>query len=213
MIVTLQELLAILNERKGAVMLVVETSTTPKMLKKSRTTGDPNPWENGVLRVAIGRFVLNNNYGNNVEAAREKDGHPAPEDFQPAGLWVSEDFPEGAGYRIGKWLVGHRGKPGQLYFRTRPLRNPQTGQLDKLRDRYSTNDDRDYEFEGDELEALKRDYLPKPSNSRKQELPEDKQIPYRPYKIEGIVAVHLNGQRYIIDHEAGYPQFNPPQFA
>lgn len=186
--VSLVELLAVLEEYKGAVFASVTTDTEPKTLAKSRVTGEPTP---NIRHESYRRIMLATNYENNVKAQREREGHESPDSFQAESLW------KGKGRRFGRFLVVHEDKPDQFYLRIRPQADehgrPVAIKSKWLRDGAEVNQDELAEF------------LPKPRPASKQEL--TKEIPYRAYKVENIKTLTIGGVTYELDHEADKPEW------
>jgi len=203
MLVSLVELLELLDAHKGAMIVTMTTKTQPKMLVKSRSTGQSaaERFPGGVDRLAYGRFMLANNYGDNVQAQREREGHENPEGFEAAGLWVSKKHPEGAGQQFGRFMVIHVDKPGTFYFRCRPHAD-EHGHPVKIRSEYRAAN---VQITGDDLDDLTDNYLPAKGKSHKQEV--DKEIPYRAYEVAGVQSVTFGGEMYELDHNGETPEW------
>ena len=201
--VNLVQLLGILEQQKGTVFVGIVAETEPKMLKKSRADGTPTGerFPTGVHRINQNTFMLGTNYESNVQAQREREGHDNPQGFQAEGLW------NGKGHRLGRFLVVHEEKEGQFYFRTRPSANQQ-GHPVTIREKWLKPGQQEQEITGDELIDLKENFLPKKGPARKQEI--DKEIPYRPYKIEGIKTITIAGVLYELDHDGEKPEWLVP---
>jgi len=209
MLVSLVELLELLDAHKGAMIVTMTTKTQPKLLAKSRATGESTAarFPGGIDRLAYGRFMLASNYGDNVQAQREREGHDNPEGFEAAGLWASKKHPEGAGRHFGRFMVIHADKPGTFYFRCRPHAD-EHGHPVKIRSEYRAQDT---EITGDDLDDLTVNYLPAKGSAYKQQV--DKEIPYRAYEIAGVQTVTFGGETYELDHEGETPEWIVPELA
>jgi len=218
--VNLVQLLGVLEAHKGAVIIGMISRTDPPLLARSRADKSPTAdrYPEGVQRLAQGRYMLNNNYGNNVQAQRTREDHPEPEGFQVAGLWEAKHPPcngDGCpecnhtgrvpkGRRFGRFLVVHVDKPGTFYLRCRPASDGQ-GFPVKIRDEWK-NPANDTTIEGEELDLLKSDYLKsKPKKSVKQQL--DREIPYRTVNVDGVLTVTVGGTIYELDHAGDKPNW------
>jgi len=184
--ITRQKMADRLSERKGTTFVSCLTRTEPKATKKSRSDKTPfvDKYPSGVYRVAYGQFQLGCNYEDNVNAQREREGHPEAGEFKAEQLWG------GKGKAIGRILITHVEKPG-FYVRMRPKANDVGCPL-KIEDRYETGDGT--VLTDEEVAELKRDFLPALSKSSKQEV--EKEIPYRVYKLSNITAMRIDGNTY-----------------
>lgn len=204
--INLVQLLDILDQQKGTVIVGIVARTAPDMVKKSRADGTPTNerFPSGVNRINQNTFMLGTNYESNVQAQREREGHDDPQGFQAEPLWG------GKGHRLGRFLVVHEDKEGQFYFRTRPSANQQ-GYPTTIREKWlkpAFQNQPEQEITGDELTDLKENFLQKKGPAKKQEL--EKEIPYRPYKIEGILTITIAGVLYELDHDGEKPQWHVP---
>lgn len=209
--VSLSELLAILDSHKGALIVTMVTRTNPKLLAKSRATGQATVerFPQGIERMAYGRFLLGTNYEANVQAQREREGHDDPQGFAVEGLWKSQAHPEGAGRHLGRFLVVHVDKPGVFYFRCRPQSDEQGMPL-KIRSELINPDTGD-EIVGDDLDDLIHNYMPARGPAKKQEVA--REIPYRAYEVGGIVSLTVGGITYELDHDGETPEWVVPEVA
>lgn len=196
--VTVAEFLAVLLAAPGAKIVSLATQTRPKLLVKSRATGEPTAdrFPAGVERRAIGRFVLNFDYENNVNAQRLREGKA--DDFQAQGLWVSKAHPEGAGKadpEFPKFMVYHVDTL-KRYLRARPHTNKQ-GRILKEHDQYvdlATGQP----ITGEALEDLKANYMPAKSPSKSQQL--DKEVPVRCIEVDNCVGATYARHWYRFKH-------------
>jgi hypothetical protein len=111
--ITMAEFEQILTTHEQPIEVKVTTRTNPKMLVKHREDKTPNPWPNGLRRLTEQTVVLGASYAKSVNAQRASEG--LEEDFVAKGLWVSKQYPEGAGERDTPFTVRHKGT-GKRYF-------------------------------------------------------------------------------------------------
>jgi len=203
--VTLAELIEVMDAHKGAVIVTMVSETEPKMLVKSRSTGEPTAsrFPQGVRRMAYGRFMFGNDHQGNVRAERGREGHADPMGYVVQGLWVSKAHPEGAGRHYNRFLVIHVDKPGKFFFRCRPD-SDEHGHPIKIRSEWFAGD---AQLTDDEFAELQADYLPAQGKSKKQEV--EKEIPYRTYECDNVLSVTMGGITYELDHD---PQGQPEWF-
>jgi hypothetical protein len=190
--VTLKQLMEVLDAYKGTVIVSCLTRTEPKLLKKSRVSGTPTEvaYPGGVVRIAYGRFMLATNYEANVNAQREREGHPEAGEFQAESLWGGK----GARNRqFSRFLVIHKDKENTFYIRMRP-HSDEVGCPLKMEDKWTLADGTPLTSE--QLATLKSEYMSAPSKSKKQEV--EKEIPYRAYNTDGLMAMAVGGNVYEI---------------
>ena len=108
--VTLKEALAAIA---NARICVIVTKTRPKLLKKSRTTGEPCPYRE-VERLAERRVMIGCQYENAVNNQLDREG--SQEKFQAESLW------NGKGEHVpgNRFLVRHKDS-GKEYLAFMPL--------------------------------------------------------------------------------------------
>jgi hypothetical protein len=197
--VNLDRLLAILDAHPGAAIVTMVTRTEPRLLRKSRRSGQPcdERWPHGIEKLVRGRFMLANRYAANVRAQRRRENHPRAEAFQRAKLW------RGKGQRIGRFLARHQDS-GELYLVARPAAD-ERGQPVRLWERWidlATGRD----IVGEEFTELAADWLRDLRGSNpKQQLA--RQIPYRTYHVVAIHSVTIGGAVYRL----ASPALPPPQ--
>lgn len=122
-----------LSQHKGTLMATFVTRTQPKMLKKNRDSKEPNPWPNGLIRVAVRGFILGACYENSANAQRSKMGLEA--NFKAQPLWPSKTNPEGEGVHDTPFTVKHKTK-GTRYFYVKPTNLDEHGNPIVFADRY-----------------------------------------------------------------------------
>ena len=220
--VSLQQLVGILDAYKGALIVSATMRTQPALLAKSRLDKTPTAerYPAGVERLAYGRFMLATNYEANVQAQRGREDHPDPTQFAAGPLWpikcplcsgggcdVCHGKGEiGMGRHYNRFLVVHVRKPGVFYIRTRPYADGHGSPI-KIKDKWSHKGGD--EIVGEELEDVQQNFLKsKSSGTPKQQL--DREIPFRPYNVEGIVQLTVGGVVYDLDHDGPAPEWYVP---
>jgi hypothetical protein len=222
--VSLLQLMGILEAHRGALILSARMRTRPDLLKKSRADGTPTEmrYPEGVERIAYGRFMVATNYEANVQAQRERENHPSPDQFEAGPMWPIKcpvckgenpncdcchgEGKVGMGRQLGRFLVVHVRKPGMFYLRCRPQADDH-GKPVKIRDEWLRTDNGDH-LSDEELDDLRTNFLKASGNNRKQEL--DREIPYRAYDVETIESVTVGGVTYEIDHNGPKPEWLVP---
>jgi hypothetical protein len=189
--VTPHELLALLagTEVRGAKQATLLTKTFPKMLKKHRLTGEPNPYE--VFRLAYRSVTLGANYEACVNRRRadEADGSPV-EYFNALDLW------NGKGVYHSPYSVQHK-ETGRIYFAVRPTQKvadtPQGSVATVLADEW-----RDVRT----LETLDpktlENYLPVHGKSKRQDVESD--VLWRTIALDSILTLKYAGVTYELNH-------------
>jgi hypothetical protein len=195
--VTVREFCSLLAAGAAIVSLATRTrkAAGDGMVKKHRMTGiaTTDLYPQGVERRAVGRFIMGFDYGNNVNAQREREGKAA--DFVAEGLWVSKAHPEGAGRHdeeYPKFMVYHVDTLKQ-YLRTRPHQDKH-GRIVKEHDGWF-NVATGQPITGTALADLKENLLDKKGPAKKQDL--DKEIPVRCIEVGNVVAARY-GRWYTI---------------
>jgi len=186
-VLSLAELLKLLDAHCGAVIVSLTARTEPKLLMRSRR--DPavvGRYPEGIEKLVRGSFMLANRYRDNVRAQRRREGHPKPESFRTGKLWA------GHGERVGRFIARHV-ESGRLYVVARPA-SDEHGYPVRIWQRWidlATGRD----IAGDELVELRRDWLANPPTiSHKQQLA--RQIPYRTYHLVSIHTLRFGGESY-----------------
>lgn len=112
-----------LEKVKSARIVVIVTFTRPKLLKKSRKTGEACPYAAGVERRTERKGMIGVSYENCVNNQRGREGTPTDADdvvqyFEAQQLW------SGLGRHVSgsKFLVEHT-KTGKQYLTFRPQCN------------------------------------------------------------------------------------------
>lgn len=185
--ITMQQFEERLAEYRGTLIVTLKTRTRPTLLKKNRETKEPCPWSQGIERVALRQVILGAVYENSVNNQRAREGND--EYFDAAGLWVSKQFPEGAGERDSAYTVRHKGT-GKRYFAVRPCVNSIGVPLISM----------DYWLDVATGEAVHEDvvapYLPAVSVSARQET--DKPVPWRTIELVNIEEIKTWGEVFEI---------------
>lgn len=181
------------------LITTIETSTSLEMLKKSRESGEPNPYLGKVVRRALRHGILNANYENMVNAQRGRE--------TPVGQYMTEFKAEslwnGAGEHIGenKVLVRHRLK-GTEYLVLLPkaeaieVEKNESETFGEFRpivynDRYFHIQDGRGKSEEINKDILKP-YLKTSGNSDKQET--EKPIFYRTIELRNVVGIKYKSE-------------------
>ena len=159
----------------GAKFIGIKTLTSPKLLKKSRITGEPRTIKE-VKRLAFRTVCIAANYENAVNRQRSKESDETPEMFHVESLW------KGAGEKAGKHLVRHK-KTGNLYLAYRPSQDKTTGLAKALKDAWYADGNL---IDHDTI----LDILPAITKAKKQDVIRD--VPWRTVNIENIVEIHFN---------------------
>lgn len=171
----LNELLAQIS---GARICQLRTSTPVKMNVKSRVDKSPNPFKNGVTKLAVRNVVLGADYSNAVNnqlAREEKVG-----DFTPENLW------KGRGRKISKFLVEHT-DTGEQYLAVLPKTDSENCNVTKSV--YIDNET------GAEIEAnLLKDFLPEYKESENQGT--DKVVHWQVLKLSNVIGLKSGELEY-----------------
>ena len=151
----------------GARFVAIDAVTDPKLLKKDRVTGQPNPYV-GLVKQSRVFGLVNWVYTQSVNNQREREGS-APDFVAEPRQW---------GQRIaGESFVEHK---GQIYLEMKVQRS--------LGYRYVMPDGAEIAKEAVEP------YLPKKSDGARQEL--ERPVILRDYRVDSIRSVRYNGRRY-----------------
>lgn len=152
-------------QKPGAKIVGMTTRTQPKLLKKSRITGEPCPHKE-VTRITERTVIIACNYESCVNRQRARED--MPNDFRAEELW------KGKGKHVENhpFLIEHT-ETGQQYVALMNLR---------------TNKDDWFDENNNPLDpAALKDYLPKPQEHSKQGT--DKKVFWRTIEISNVVAV------------------------
>ena len=186
----IRDFLAQLHAGCSIVTLATATVKTPGdgMTKKHRVTKQPTTevYPQGVRREAVGRYLLGNDYENNVNQERAREEKEA--DFVVAGLWVSKAHPEGAGRhdeQFPQYMVFHADTKRE-YIQARPKQN-KAGKITKEKDSY-IDIASGRKLTAAEVEDLKENFLDKVAPNKKQDL--EKEIPTRAIAVENVKAAN-----------------------
>jgi hypothetical protein len=184
---TLPALLSMLEAKPGAKIVGVITATEPKMTVKSRATKEPNPYLDGKLvHMAHRTIILGADYEGLVNKARAAEGVEEP--FVAEALW------NGKGAKHRMYTVQHVGT-GAVYFAYKPQVAEPTHTPKVHADEYQFNG---RTLTPAEVADLKANYLPKPSENKKQAV--DKEVFWRTLELCNLVTVQFAGEQYQIDH-------------
>jgi hypothetical protein len=182
--VTIPQLIRTLEARPGARICTVVTRTRPKMLAKHRITKVPNPYTDGLVRIAHRSIILGAKYENLVNKQRGREGNE--EVFNAEALWG------GAGAVHTRFTVKHKGT-GKLYFAYKPaVAEPEHCPV-VIRDQWHDNGRQLSESEVDGLEH----YLPVIGTAKKQDV--EKEVFWRTLDLTHLIALQ-SGEVYDIDH-------------
>lgn len=187
-VVTLEQFLAAFAG-KGTKFAAMLTVTRPKLNKSNRETGETCPYPAGVECRKLRNVQLGCLYENSVNNQREREGNS--DEFTSQGLWVSKEFPDGAGERDSTYTVRHR-KTGERYFAVKPASDAETGVV--LPAKAETWIDLATGKPIDP-ETLKP-YLPKPSSQPKTQ-ETDKAIAWRTISVNSVVQIQC-GETFVL---------------
>lgn len=167
-IVTKQELISILETKKGAFPATIYARTVPEMLKTNNPFLDEykNP---KIQKENVANVMLNYIYENSVNRQREREGKETDFEAEPR-KW---------GTRIAKTpFVNHKGK---LYLET------------KIQKSISTV----FKFNGVEIprETIEK-FLRKGKEGARQEV--DNPVILRDYDLDNIYAITFGGEQYVV---------------
>ena len=165
---TRQQLIDKLSQKRGATFVTVTTRTVPSM----RKTG--NPFVGKVFKISKVNGTAWHIYANSVNNQREREGSVAAN---------FEALPRVWGTRISQTsLVEHK---GNFYLELKVESS--------LGHRYVNSAGKD--LTPDEVERLKP-FLSKPRQAATQQT--EKEIILRDYRIENIIAIAMDSQKFII---------------
>lgn len=188
----------LLERRNRTEPVTIMTRTEPKMKsgRKDKETGEyPNPFitsdkESKVERLALRNYFIGASYESVVNRQRVREDHG--EYFTAEELWG------GHGERVNKFVVRHKGN-GKLYLACKaPNQRDNPGLADTIESRYQWKDT-GLPLTEDEETAYK-EWLPKPSASKRQET--DKAIHWRTVELKNIEYVRIGGREYTLDIKA-----------
>lgn len=179
-IVSRGRLLEMLRHWRGAYEVTLVTRTSPKMLKRNRQNGAPNPFlDKEVTRTAERAVLLGASYEDTVKTQRMLAGHAEPGAFQAGSLW------NGAGERVGasSCLVQHRGT-GKLYVVFHPKTEGVSQDV--------------WMVDGVEVaEGALAPYMPtKTSKVEAQEL--ENPVAWRTVSLENVSMLKVRGETFVV---------------
>jgi len=172
--------------KPGNTFLKIKTCTEPKMNKKSRITGDANPYLDvrchSELTIALGfDYESAVNRQRVKELMEENDiskeeAETLNEHFYSAGLW------KGKGQHVNRYTVMHT-ETGQYYLIYRPNQKISEKFINSL---------------GIEIDpvVLEEFSAPKVKN---QSQGTEKEIPVRTLKLESVSGFTINGVEYVVE--------------
>jgi hypothetical protein len=175
----MDNIVATFGER--AVVVTLTTKTTPKMLKKGRTTGSPCPYR-GVHRIARRNGIIGCSYESCVNRQRVREGQPTDENdvilyFDALSLWG------GKGEHEGRFIVRHR-DTGKRYIAFRPTQRV---------DGSPVLDDEWKDEEGNLLNPAElEEWLPLSSHNRRQVV--DREVLWRTIALDNILSISYKGE-------------------
>ncbi len=160
--------------KTSAEFSLILTKTSPKLLKKSRVTGDPCPYKS-VSKFSKSFTMLNVIYERSYNKELEKLG------FQEKGenLFTAEPLP------WGHWLTLENGKTSKVLIKH--------GEEIYIRSTFNTRIKPETTWEADGVEVKKEDL--------KDYLPEDREnlVEVRTFKLSSIKTIHLSGEIYNLE--------------
>jgi len=174
--ITIEKLVEILSQRKGATFISLVSETAPKMRKTA------NPYYGRVTRLAERSGMVGVCYESAVNRQREREGHD--EYFTAESMWG------GKGERINSCFCRHK-ETGKIYLVFYPTKVDNNGKPIASQDRWSVDG---RECDPETYKEIKR-FLPEHS-APKQEL--TKEIPWRVFGLETIRQLKIDGQIYEI---------------
>jgi hypothetical protein len=177
------ELVAGLDAQGVAGFVSMVTATEPKMNKKSRETGLPNPYLGRVKRMCVRVGQLGASYENAVNNQRSREGSTVAGEFVAQGMW------NGAGEHVSRSLLQHKGT-GRLYVVFYPLKNSEGGT--KVGSDTWTVDSKQVS-----LSSLV-EFLPPVNNSSRQDV--ESPVLWRCVGIDNIVSITVQGEQYVVSH-------------
>lgn len=180
---------------KGAKCCAIITRTRPKMLVKSRVTKEPNPFPQGVERVALRQVTLGASYEKAVNRQRLAENH----DEAGQGGFVAESLWNGQGEKHSAYTVRHR-KTGRIYLAVKPAQaqanTPAGSAAVVVRDQWSdVATGRELDFETDRL----AEFMPVQGKSNTQDVEQD--VLWRTVALDSIEELRY-GETYQVLHEA-----------
>jgi hypothetical protein len=167
----LDKLEEIVASRPGAKIVGLTTQTEPKLLKKSRKTGEPTPF-GSVVRKTERVAVLACQYESCVNRQLEREDKPA--EFVAGALW------NGKGRHVEghPFLVEHT-ETGKRYIAIMPLQTHRDW----------------WEADGKPIDpVLLAEYLPKPGKNESQGT--DKPVLWRTVAVDNVLAARYAGEEY-----------------
>jgi hypothetical protein len=195
---TLPEFLTVLEGLpKGNKIVTLRSATEPKMLVKHRVTKEPNPYPDGVTRLAYRTVYLGANYDLAVNRQREREGTADAD-----APFIAEEMWKGKGQRTSPYTITHIEKGG-VYFVMKPASHADnksvTGTMPDLLESRWIDTDTGLPLTPEQVKELPH-YLPPISKSRCQDVEAD--VLWRAYKAESIIAIHglIAGNVYYLIH-------------
>lgn len=190
--ISVQKFVEMLADYNGPMRLSMITSTQPEMLKKSRETGEPNPYLGRVEHIAKRPGILGVIYENAVNNRRLKEA--SDKGMQEVEYFTAESLWNGAGERVNRAIVRHK-TSGQLYVVLMPDATDE-GHAKNTEEVYRDVDNPSVTFNVKDLEP----FLKGSGSAKRQEL--DRPVPWRLIKVENILEVTLGGQVYSLTGRA-----------
>lgn len=173
-VLTVAGLAEFLRDRKGSEFVTIVSTTRPKVLKKDRETGEPNPFGE-IVKVSRANGILGFRYENSVNNQREREG--GERDF------VAE--PRSWGQHVKRAdgglspLVEHKGR---VYLEIKVERSLGSTYYD------ASGTERTY--------AELRGILPKAKESSRQEV--ENPVILRDYALANIREIAIGGEEILI---------------
>ena len=163
-------------------IVTLTTRTYPKMLKKSRVTGEPCPYV-GVHRICRRNGIMGCSYENAVNNRRVKEDQPTNRrgdvlHFNALELW------NGKGVHDGPYTVRHVDN-GNRYIVFKPTQRQDGGVV------VNADEWKDADGNVQNVADLEQ-YLPLPSHSRRQMV--DRPVDWRTIELDNILAVTYGGE-------------------
>lgn len=175
-VLTPTALAAYLRDRKGSEFVTIVSTTKPRVLKKDRETGEPNPFGQ-IVKVSRVNGLVGFRYENSVNNQRTREDH------SEAGEFVAE--PRTWGEHVNRAdgglssLVEHKGR---TYLEVKVERSLGTTYYDE------SGTERTY----DEVRGV----LPKRSESKRQDV--ENPVILRDYALDNLREISIGGDEIIL---------------
>lgn len=172
--VTKSQMIEIFNTVEKSTFVNLVTEIQVKMVQKDRTTKEPNPYFNQVIKRNRGNYLIGNEYGDRNGTNQEK------ENIDPTTFEVKENWFE----HVSKVVVRNKKNPENMYLQYEYFKesNPTT----------------EYVFNGETIDSvLLESFLSQKSEPTNQ--PQERKVYFQTYSMDSIKEFSIGGNKYQVE--------------